>query len=301
MKKILLIMMLFSTILFGLSIQEVKLFQEASILADKGESHQALKKVNILIKINPKNVNYWVLKGQILKDLKRYEEAKILLKKALEKKPDDEKIRKLLSDIEEIENMSKNDVVKKALNWLNDKGVDLLFMFLGVLGGELLIGAFTECKKEEKKLVKIFVDKVLYKYSKENVGCIFINFLIIATLSLVFTIITLFIILLFNPPIFHLDTLTPDKFWILIGVIYISLFLIISLVFFYQFKRQKIEIEDVALLLMKMYETKQYDKLKEELLLISKLSQDYIDKIFQKIIFEDVRERIREFYELVKD
>jgi len=276
------------------------LFIKAMQLADRGYSKEALKKINLLLKINPTNPEYLLLKGSILKDLKHYEEAKIILKQVLKLKPDDKKTRKLLEDIKEIENMAENDVVKIAFDWLSDKGIDLLFMFLGVLGGELLIGAFSECKKEQKKQISTFVNKVLKKASiKENFACYIINGLIIVTLALVFTIVVLFLILLINLPVFHLNTITKDEFWIFVISIYLIILIIIAIIFILKTKRTKVNIDDVALILMKYYENKEYDVLKEELLEISRLPQEYIDGIFKNIVFKDMRGQIKLFYEFV--
>jgi len=277
------------------------LFIKTVKLADQGYTKKALKQVNLLLQINPKNPEYLLLKGNILKDLKQYEEAKIALKKVLDKEPNNIKARKLLEDIKKLENISENDVIKNALNWLGDKGIDLLFMFLGVLGGELLISAFSKCNKEQKKEIRLFVNSILNKLSiKDNIGCYFINFLIQITLALVFTIIIALIILLKEPRIFHLDTITKDEFWSLIKSIYLILFIIISAIFFYKTKRTKISTEDVSLILMKFYENKEYVKLKEELLEISRLPKEYVDSIFENIVFEDVREQIKLFYEFIK-
>jgi tetratricopeptide (TPR) repeat protein len=109
--------------------KDKSLFIKTVKLADQGYTKKALKQVNLLLQINPKNPEYLLLKGNILKDLKQYEEAKIALKKVLDKEPNNIKARKLLEDIKKLENISENDVIKNALNWLGDKGIDLLFMF----------------------------------------------------------------------------------------------------------------------------------------------------------------------------
>ena len=170
-----------------------------------------------------------------------------------------------------------------------------------MLGGELLISAVSKCNKEQKKEIRLFVNSILNKLSiKDNIGCYFINFLIQITLALVFTIIIALIILLKEPRIFHLDTITKDEFWSLIKSIYLILFIIISAIFFYKTKRTKISTEDVSLILMKFYENKEYVKLKEELLEISRLPKEYVDSIFENIVFEDVREQIKLFYEFIE-
>jgi len=308
MKKILFFLLPIFILAYS-SINQKILFIKTLKLAEQGYDKEALKNINTLLKFDPDNPNYLVLKGSILKDMKRLEEAKIILKKALEIDPDNLKARKLIKDIEQIENMSENDVVKKALSWLNDKGIDLLFMFLGVLGGELLIAAFSECKKEQKKEIKDYVFGIInkndliqkFKYWLSNVMCYFINLLIIMTLALVFTIVVIFVLLLINPSFMDLQSLTFDKFWKISFIIYFCLFLIILAIFYLKNKKKKITSEDVALILMKVYASKEFDKLKEELVEISKLPKQKQEEIFDKIVFDDAKEKIMKFYKSIKD
>ena len=135
---------------------------KAQRLIDYGHFKKALEIINTTLKKYPNNDKLLTLAGQALKESKKLEKSLFFLQKALSINPDNQLAKALIKEIEETLEASENKVIRNALDWLTDKGVDFLMIFFGVLGGELLIKHLNKCeyRKDEDYIINYVANTI---------------------------------------------------------------------------------------------------------------------------------------------
>ena len=295
MKKIL--FFLFSIMwLFAFTKKETILVIKASKLIEQGYDKKALVILNKILKTHPHNDNLLTLKAQALKDLKKLDEAKIILQKALAINPENKKALALVENIKNIENNIANKVLEDTLNWISDKGVDFLFIFLGFLGGELLNVAYQNCNKlKEQRLILNYTGKK--EFTLKSINCIFIDFLIYLTVAFAFTIPFLLVELFIEPP--YLKYITEQGLVIHISIVF---FIFLLFIFIYNFYKKRIkktvENEIIADIFLRYLDERNIYMLKQDLKL---LNYEQLENILQNIPFEEEKEQIRKIFISLKE
>jgi len=172
-----------------------------------GEFSKAEKFLVIANKKYPNNANLLCWSGKLYIEKKELELAKNYFLKVLALDPINEIAKLQLELIEEQENIKENKNIEQLLNFIEDKGLDFLMIFLAFLGGELIAKRYNVCKNSSVYIMAnhFIKEKLLKNHTKLNIiidnykqleifsFCFFINLLIIITIALVLMIIWLFI------------------------------------------------------------------------------------------------------------
>ena len=300
MKSILVFFILVSSLL-GVSKVEKITFIKANKLITQGYYNKALDYLEpIIIKYN-ENDRLLYLKGKALKELGKLEQSTLILKKVLNIKQDNILARKLIDEIEQIENAKQNNIVKASLEWLSDKGIDFLLIFFGILGGELLLKELISCNKQRNNNeIKRFVYKQLNKTESvhlSNIKCFTINNLILFTTSLALVVVVLLIEFLIN--FSYLDSMTHETVWIHIFYIFSSI-LIVQIIFNIRKKKEKITIVDISDSLVEYLHNDELKLLRHQLELLELLDlpehKNIFNKIFDNILIEKDRDILLNIY-----
>jgi len=95
--------------------------------------------------VYPQNVNLLVFSGRAAYELDDLSEAKSYYQLALELDSNNEIAALNISNIEAQEEAQENKVVSGVVDYLGDKGLDFLMIFLAFLGGDLLAKRYMTC------------------------------------------------------------------------------------------------------------------------------------------------------------
>jgi len=278
-------------------------------LIEYGHFKKALKIINDALKKYPNNDKLLTLAGQALKESKELEKSLFFLQKALSINPDNQLAKALIKEIEETLEASENKVIRNALDWLTDKGVDFLMIFFGVLGGELLIKHLNKCeyRKDEDYIIDYVANNIdqNIKYSPTTIlfkfQCNVVNILIYFTLisAIVVSILTIELLLELS----FLKEIDEIGLWKHIFFLYIIVFL--SLIIIKSFLKQdekESDEEKIANILEQYLIDSKIFLLKKELKFLALLEKnDKINKIFDNILLEDNRVQIEKMLKKIKE
>lgn len=146
----------------------------------------------------PQSEALWSFSASVAYELKEFETAKIYFIKTLELNPKNEQASHFKELIEKQESASENKVLEDLFEYLNDKGIDFLAIFLAFLGGEIIARKYSKCRSlDERNIVKQFKYKaelsrsflyrfnfVLKNYINRNFTfCSFLQFIILFLIS----------------------------------------------------------------------------------------------------------------------
>ena len=281
---------------------------KAQRLIEYGHFKKALKIINDTLKKYPNNDKLLTLSGQALKESKELEKSLIFLQKALSINPDNQLAKALIKEIEETLEASENKVIRNALDWLSDKGVDFLMIFFGVLGGELLIKHLNKC--EYRKNEDYIVNYVASNINKDiknptnilfKLQCNIVNMLIYFTLisAIVVSILTIEILLELS----FLKEIDEIGLWkhifFLYAIVFLSLIVIKSLL---KQDENETQEEKIAYILEQYLIDNKIFSLKKELKFLALLEKnDKISKIFDNILLQDHREQIEKMLKKIKE
>lgn len=121
------------------------------------------------------------------------EESKILFMKILSVDPTNDIASEFVKKIEEQEAAKTNKDLENTLNYLSDKGLDFLMIFLGFLGAEVLAKRYNNCESDN---YKNHIDHYIY-FSKNGQGIIQkVNTLVIDYFKTFFTICNLLLLII---------------------------------------------------------------------------------------------------------
>ncbi|MAC85289.1 MAG: hypothetical protein CL624_14255 [Arcobacter sp.] len=146
----------------------------------------------------PQSESLWSFSASVAYELKEFETAKIYFIKTLELNPKNEQASHFKELIEKQESASENKVLEDLFEYLSDKGIDFLAIFLAFLGGEIIARKYSKCRTlDERNIVKQFKYKeelsdsfsyrfnfVLKNYINRNFTfCSFFQFVILFLIS----------------------------------------------------------------------------------------------------------------------
>jgi len=171
------------------------------ILIEDGDFEEAGEFFNLA---NTKFKNNPVLlcwNGKLHTELKDLDTAKVYFLKALDINPTHELSKIQLELIEEQENAHENKDISDLMDFINDKGLDFLMIFLAFLGGEIIAKRYTMCKNNAIYVIaNNYIHRkalssgnfnrfkyVITQYQLKNINfsfCFFINLLVITTIAI---------------------------------------------------------------------------------------------------------------------
>lgn len=129
-------------------------------LVEGGYSKKAIEFSSKAIKKFPKNETILSFRAKAFYELKDFDKAKIYYIKTLEINPKNEQAANFMNLIQEQENASENKALESLFEYLNDKGMDFLLIFLAFLGGEIIARKYSKCSSiEERNLPLQYANK----------------------------------------------------------------------------------------------------------------------------------------------
>lgn len=145
----------------------LKLLQiKTSDLVNKGMYDEAIMMIEKGIEKYPNNDFLFSLLGRSYKGIKNIDKAELYFQKALSINPNNEFALAYMEETKKTKDLLKNDTQEKIYTFLEDKGIDLLFIFLGFLAGEIIATLILRCDKENWKLliykIKLKQEQKLY-------------------------------------------------------------------------------------------------------------------------------------------
>jgi tetratricopeptide (TPR) repeat protein len=167
-------------------LENKKLLQiKSSNLVNKGMYKEAIILLEQGIERYPNNDYLISQLGRCYQGQNNIDKAEIYYQKALKINPNNELALLYIEKTKKTKKLLKNDTQEEVYNFLKDKGVDLLFIFLGFLAGEILATILMRCDRNNWKLIvyKIqlkqeqnlyllnpkYLIKIVYKYIFDSV------------------------------------------------------------------------------------------------------------------------------------
>lgn len=239
MKNILLILTLtFSLLCADASFEkalssEIKAEVYAQNLLDGGYEKETNEFLIQALERYPENATLLMFRGTALFNLKDLENAKKYFMMVLDKDSTNEQASKFIGLIEDQEEAKENKAVGNLIEYLSDKGLDFIMIFLAILGGEIIARKYNQCSSyetgsiiEKFKKRQLLSKKVISRVSFSLKQCCLIRgvftfcFLleILVTLTIIFALLIVWLMIefLFEITIFlseSIDTLTSDAIW----------------------------------------------------------------------------------------
>ena len=209
-------------------VNNIKFLQiKSSSLVNQGMYKEAIELIDKGLVKYPKNDYLIALKGKCYQGQNNIDKAEIYFQEALSLNPNNEFALMYIEKTKKTKNLLKNETQEEIYSFIKDKGVDLLFIFLGFLAGEILATILLKCDSNNWKLIiyKIklkqkqelymlnpkYLIKIIYKYIFDSV-CPFKILLSYTTLLMVFILIFVtFEIISDNSNIINITT--SYQFW----------------------------------------------------------------------------------------
>lgn len=180
-KILTLTLFLFTTLNAQIDIYSNKKYLQikANELVNTGNYSAAIEMINKGIEKYPNDDYLISLLGRSYKEQKDLEKAELYFQKALELNPNNEFALAYIEQTKKTKNLLKNETQEEVNNFIKDKGVDFLFIFLAILAGEIIASFLFNCnvknwklalfrlevlKKEEKMYQLNNFVKLIYKY-----------------------------------------------------------------------------------------------------------------------------------------
>jgi len=128
-------------------VSELRAEVYAQNLLDGGYDEDLQSFLSQALKKYPENEDMLMYNATSLYHLKKLQESKKYFKKALKVNPANEQASDFIEKIEDQESSQENKVLEKLIEYLSDKGLDFLMIFLAFLGGEIIAKKYTQCSK----------------------------------------------------------------------------------------------------------------------------------------------------------
>jgi len=301
LKKFFLFILLISK-LMSLSVEEKMTIIKSTKLIDQGYYQKALVLLNKTLNKYSKNDQLLTLKAKALKELNQLSKSKILLQKALEINPDNRIARALIKEIEDIQKSRENEAVKRGLELLSNKGLRFLFIFFGVLGGELLVNSIKECRsKEDEVKIKNFVYSILENkmVKLKSLKCKGIDWLVKFIIAISWSVVILLIEFLIEPP--YLKYITVNGLYAHIFAVFIVILFALFVV--KKFNQKQETLIDVVDMLTSYLHNNNHIFLRKALKTITLLEKEHkevVEQIFDNILIEEDRKKIMQIYQHIK-
>lgn len=168
------------------AIGNIKLLQiKSSSLVNQGMYVEALELIDKGLTKYPKNDYLIALKGKCFQGQNNIEKAEVYFQQALSLNPNNEFALMYIEKTKKTKSLLKNDTQEEVYSFMKDKGIDLLFIFLGFLAGEMLATMLMRCDsnnwkliiykiklKQKQKLYMLnpkYLVKVIYKYIFDSI------------------------------------------------------------------------------------------------------------------------------------
>lgn len=152
-----------------------------------------------------KNEALLMFNATSLYHLKKLQEAKNYFKLTLEVNPSNEQASKFIELINAQENSKQNHVISNVIDYLSDKGLDFIMIFLAFLGGEIIAKKYTKCSKntitlaiekyKNRKKLSLKKGRISFAF-KHMISNIFSFCTVLETLVILTIVIALLIVLL---------------------------------------------------------------------------------------------------------
>lgn len=185
MKTLIKLIILFSIITINLNAQldiysNKKYLQiKANELVNKGNYKEAIQMINKGIEKYPDNDYLISLLGRSYKELKDLEKAELYFQKALQINPNNEFALAYIEQTKKTKEFMKNETQEELIDFIKDKGVDFIFIFLGILAGEIIATFLFNC---DSKNWRFLIFKLKLKvhgesfYSTKNLSILFYKY-----------------------------------------------------------------------------------------------------------------------------
>jgi len=264
----------------------------------------------------PNSEALWIFSATTEYELKNFDSAMLYFKKTLEINPKNEQASDFISKIEAQEEAQENKALSQLFDWLGDKGLDFLLIFLAFLGGEIIAKKYVKCSsREEKNIVKQYaLNKQLlssftsrlkftithfFDIKKMFCFCGFLNVIMVVCISGALLIVWLVIELVGNFNFFissQLNFMNPSELWMYaINAFGIFTFFTISLQFIMYLIYVSSSSKDVKLDMIeyieKISENNHLNKLDKFVTELKKHNISLDDTIFQHLS-SDAKEKI---------
>ena len=225
----------------------------AQNLIDGGYYKESKEFLNKAKEKYPKSETLWMFSATTEYELKYFDNAKIFFTKTLELNPKNEEAAEFKAIIEKQEEASENKTLSVLFEYLSDKGIDFISIFLAFLGGEIIARKYAKCNSLEiKNLAKQYKNRrVLQVSGKSRIGfavknyfsghfsfCSLLRILIVMIIAGTFLIMWLIIELLTNANLFvdkQLLLMNSSEIWqytMSTFVIFIGLSILLQIVMY---------------------------------------------------------------------
>ncbi len=218
-------------------------------LVEDGEFKKAKEFTRLAVAKYGDNAELLRWGGQLYKELNDLDEAKRFFLLAMQIDPNNEIVRMHLESIESQESASENKDVEGLIEFINDKGLDFLMIFLGFLGAEIIAKRYNVCQNNKILIMAdYFLERedisrcrksqirfALLQFKAKNIFsfCFVINLLIIVTISIVLSIFYLFLAFKLEWALFlgeKILTIDSDAIWTYsLGVFGVSMLITVFL------------------------------------------------------------------------
>jgi len=194
----------------------------------------------------PNNETLLCWSGKLYIEVKDLDKAEQYFMKVLALDPTHEIAQMQLKQIKENKKINSNDVVKKLLAYIYDKGSDFLMIFLAFLGSEIISKRYNICQKNSiKSTARRYINRNLlhnsykarlnslfqdYKDQPFFSFCFFINFLIISTITFAIIILWIFIVFYYNIDMLvygNILTINSDSMGFYLSIVFILSFIFV--------------------------------------------------------------------------
>ena len=181
----------------------------------------------------PESAALLMFSGRTAYELNNLEEAKKFYVRSLQLEPNNEQATEFVKLIEQQEEAKENKSLSQLFEYLSDKGLDFLMIFLAFLGGEIIAKKYARCTTDEvlysvqtyfnrEKLASSYVQRLLfllapYRNPTKFISfCTFLNMIVVFTIAAAVLIVWLMIELVAEVTIFLPDSLTlltTEQLW----------------------------------------------------------------------------------------
>ena len=266
----------------------------------------------------PENVTLLMFRGTALFNLKDLESAKKYFMMVLEKDFTNEQASEFIGLIEGQEEAKENKAVSSLIEYLSDKGLDFVMIFLAFLGGEIIARKYNTCTTHEtmsairkflqrQELSKSFTSRITFSlqqccFSRAMFSfCSLLEILVTLTIVFALMIVWLMVEFLFEITVFldeSLNTLTSDAIWshsvglfLWLGVITLVLRFLMKMTE-YNNKEEKYVIE-LSEHIEKLYTNQSYGRFYDALDYLSDEDYQFLKDFIHS---DDVQETIEKYF-----
>lgn len=158
-------------------------------LNDAGDYEQTIDFTKKALLSYPNSAELNMYLATALYNKNNLEEARVFFTKVLSIQPANEQAANFISIIDNQQDAKDNKYINSGLDWLQNKGIDFITVFLGFLAGEMIAKHYMQCKGYTTlSTIKLFVYRReinsinKYKFILQNINifskCFYLNIII---------------------------------------------------------------------------------------------------------------------------